>query len=258
MDAIMQHFRKDEQPFIEMALGWIREVENSYAPKLTDFLDPRERFILDSLIGGTDILVESYGAYPESERMRGLLFPSYYVPELTDFEVTVFRVKYATKFLTLEHKDVLGSLMSLGIDRAKFGDIQLAGDEVQFAVVSDLKDYMTANFISIGKAKVSVEEVETKEELIAAHDTWIESLQIVSSMRLDTVIASLLNFSRQKASVLIRSDRVRVNWATQNDPSAELYESDMLSIRGFGRFKIIAVEGRTKKDKVRLLTGHLE
>jgi RNA-binding protein YlmH len=83
-------------------------------------------------------------------------------------------------------------------------------------------------------------------------------LQIVSSMRLDTVIASLLNFSRQKASVLIRSDRVRVNWATQNDPSAELYESDMLSIRGFGRFKIIAVEGRTKKDKVRLLTGHLE
>ena len=148
--------------------------------------------------------------------------------------------------------------MSLGIDRAKFGDIQLAGDEVQFAVVSDLKDYITANFTAIGKAKVSVEEVKNKEELIATHDTWIESLQIVSSMRLDAVIASLLNLSRQKASVLIRSDKVRVNWATQNDPSAELYESDMLSIRGSGRFKIIAVEGRTRKDKVRLLTGHLE
>ena len=257
MDAIMQHFRKDEQPFIEMAMGWVREVENTYAPKLTDFLDPRERFIIESLIG-TDLLVDFYGAYPKSERMRVLLFPSYYVPEQTDFEVTVFRVKYATKFLTLEHKDVLGSLMSLGIERAKFGDIQLVGDEVQFAVVSELKDYMTANFTSIGKAKVSVEEVVNKEELIVTHDTWIESLQIVSSMRLDTVVASQLKISRQKASVLIRSDKVRVNWATQNDPSAELYESDMLSIRGSGRFKIIAVEGRTRKDKVRLLTGQLE
>ena len=258
MDAITQHFRKDEQPFIEMAMGWVREVENSYAPKLTDFLDPRERFIIESLIGGTDLLIDSYGVYPESERMRVLLFPSYYVPEPTDFNVTVFRVKYATKFLTLEHKDVLGSLMSLGIERAKFGDIQLAEDEVQFAVVSELKDYMTANFTSIGKAKVSIEEVENKDELIVTHDTWIESLQIVSSMRLDAVIASLLNLSRQKAAVLIRSEKVKVNWATQNDPSAELYESDILSIRGYGRYKIIAVEGRTRKDKVRLLTGQLE
>ena len=254
----MQHFRKDEQPFIEMAMGWVREVENSYAPKLTDFLDPRERFIIESLIGGTDIQFDSYGAYPNSERMRGLLFPNYYIPEPSDFEVTIFRVKYASKFLTLEHKDVLGSLMSLGIERAKFGDIQLSGDEVQFAVVSEMKDYITANFTAIGKAKVSVMEVVDKEELIVTHDIWIESLEIVSSMRLDTVVASLLKLSRQKASTLIRGEKVRVNWTTQNDPSIELYESDILSIRGSGRFKVIAIEGRTRKDKVRLLTGHLE
>ena len=124
--------------------------------------------------------------------MRSLTISKLLCSRTNDFDVTVFRVKYATKFLTLEHKDVLGSLMSLGIDRAKFGDIQLADDEVQFAVVSELKDYMTANFTAIGKAKVSVEEVENKEELIVTHDTWIESLQIVSSMRLDTVIASLI------------------------------------------------------------------
>ena len=51
-------------------------------------------------------------------------------------------------------------------------------------------------------------------------------------MRLDAVVAALLKLSRQKAAVLIRSEKVRVNWATQNDPSLELYESDILSIRG--------------------------
>lgn len=258
MDSIMQHFRKDEQPFIETAIGWLREVENTYAPKLTDFLDPRERFIVESLIGDTDILVSANGIFPNSERMRVLLYPNYYTPEQADFEVAVFRVNYAVKFITLEHKDVLGSLMSLGIDRSKFGDIQLDGDEVQFAVASDLKDYMTANFTLVGKAKVSVEEVVDAEELIVTNDVWIESLQIVSSMRLDTVVAGLLTISRGKAASLIHGDKVRVNWATQNDPSIELYESDMLSIRGAGRFKVIAVEGRTRKDNIRLITGKLE
>ena len=258
MDSIMQHFRKDEQPFIESATGWLREVENNYAPKLTGFLDPRERFIVESLLGNLDVLVESYGAFPNSERKRVLLFPNYYVPEREDFEVTVFKVNYASKFLTLEHRDVLGSLMSIGIDRSKFGDIHLVGDEVQFSVATELEDYMTANFTSIGKAKISVLKVDNPEELIVTHDTWIESLEIVSSMRLDTVAAALLSISRQKAATLIHGDKVRVNWTSQTNPSMELYESDMLSIRGSGRFKVIAIEGRTRKDNIRLLTGKLE
>ena len=47
MQHLIQHFRKDEQPFIEQVMGWQREVEDRYAPKLTDFLDPRQRFIVD-------------------------------------------------------------------------------------------------------------------------------------------------------------------------------------------------------------------
>lgn len=256
MENVMQHFRKDEQPFIETAIGWIREVENSYAPKLTDFLDPRERYIVESLVGGAELLVEAHGAFSESERMRVLLYPNYYIPEKEDFRITVFSVKYASKFLTIEHKDVLGSLMSLGLERAKFGDIQIQGDEVQFAVVAELKDYIIANFTSIGKAKIAVTEVE--DDLIVTHELWIETMNIVSSLRLDTVLAALLSVSRQKAVSLIRGDKVRVNWTSVNDPSLTLYESDVLSIRGSGRFKVIAIEGRTRKDNVKLLTGKLE
>ncbi len=258
MDAITQHFRKDEQPFIELVLGWIREVENSYAPKLTDFLNPRERFIVQSLTGGSDIRVDAYGAYDNAERMRVLLYPDYYVPAQNDYAVTVFTLNYASKFVTLKHKDVLGSLMSLGLGRPKFGDIKIDEERVQFAVVSELKDYLFANLTSIGKSKVSITEVTAKEALISLTETWSEELYIVSSMRLDAVLAALLGLARQKAVALIRGDKVQVNWTSQNEPALELYEEDILSIRGFGRYKVIAIEGRTKKDKVRLLTGKLE
>lgn len=258
MDTIMQHFRKDEQAFIENAMDWVREVENSYAPKLTDYLNPRERFIVESLTGGTDVLTSAYGAYKNAERMRMLLYPTYYTPEPEDYGVTILEVNYPSKFVVIEHKDMLGSLMSLGIDRSKFGDIHLQDDQVQFAVVSELKDYMFANLIAIGKAKVTLQEVVDEAQYLESEDVWIEALNIVSSMRLDAVIASILSISRQKAVSLIRGDKVRVNWTSQNDPSLELYEADILSIRGSGRFKVITVEGRTKKDKVRLLTGKLE
>lgn len=258
MDTIMQHFRKDEQSFIENVMGWVREVEYSYVAKLTDYMNPRERFIVKSLTGGTDLSVEAYGAYEDAERKRVLLYPNYYVPEREDYAVTVFKVNYASKFVTLEHKDVLGSLMSLGIDRSKFGDIRLNEEGVQFAVVGELKDYMIANLTSIGKSKVTVTELVNHEELITSDDTWIEEMNIVSSMRLDVVVSAILTISRQKAAALINGDKVRVNWTSQNEPSLELYEADIISIRGSGRFKVIAIEGRTKKDKVRLLTGKLE
>lgn len=258
MDSILQHFRKDEQPFIENAIGWIREVENLYVPKLTDFLNPRERYIVQSLVGNSDLLVSKEGAFSNAERMRMLIYPNYYEPEKEDYRVAVYKINYATKFLTLGHKDVLGSLMALGVDRSKFGDIQIADEEIQFAVTAELEDYIIANFTAVGKAKVSVSEIIDKDDWIASTDLWIESTQTVSSMRLDVIIAALLNLSRQKAVALIRSDKVRVNWASESNSAAELFEEDVLSIRGFGRFKVIAIEGRTRKDKIRLVTGKLE
>jgi len=257
VETILQHFRKDEQPFIETAIGWIREVEDTYSPKLTGFLDPRQRFIVESLVTGSGLLFETNGVFPEAERVRVLIFPDYYVPERSDYKISVFNVKYASKFLQLGHKDVLGSMMSLGIDRTKFGDIRISEDEVQFAVADELKDYMTANFTSIGKAKVTVNELTNPDELIGTLDIWEEAFYISSSMRLDTIVSVVLNIPRQKASALIHGDKVKLNWVVRNQPAFELFEFDMLSIRGFGRYKIIAIEGITRKENIRLIIGKL-
>lgn len=77
-------------------------------------------------------------------------------------------------------------------------------------------------------------------------------------MRLDVIIATVANISRQKAQNLIAAGKVKVNWTIRDQTSFELQEGDVVSVRGIGRMKLIMTEGRTKKDKIRLQVGQLE
>lgn len=259
MENVLQHFRKEEQPFIEQVVSLMREVEDRYAPKLTDFLDPRQQFIVDSIRRQyEDIGSTAEGTLEHAERKRVLLFPSYYTPSDNDFSMRVVEVHYPTKFVTLKHKDVLGSMMSLGIDRSKFGDIRVQDGAIQFVVALEVLDYVRANFTSIGKVKVHIDEIEDPIDYFAQQEEWTTETLTVSSLRLDTVIASIFNISRQKSASLIQSGKVKVNWSEKDQVSLELQELDLLSIRGHGRVKLMMIEGRTKKDKVRLQIGRLE
>ncbi len=258
MEEIFQHFRKEEQQFIEQVSGWLREVEDRYSPKLTDFLDPRQRFIVEAVVGSSDVLLMATGLFNDAERQRMLLYPSYYAPQLEDFNITVFELKYPSKFVSLRHPDILGSLMSLGLDRSKFGDIRIDQGRVQLAVMNEISAYMQSNFINAANVKVQLTEVLERTDLIEISEEWFEESYTVSSMRLDTVMSSVYNISRQKASALIHGGKVKVNWTLQEQPSFELHESDMISSRGYGRVRLIMIEGRTKKDKVRIQIGRLE
>lgn len=148
--------------------------------------------------------------------------------------------------------------MSIGLDRSKFGDIRVEDNRIEIAVEKEIADFVRANVTSIGKSKVQLNELDQDHLFLLNSETWVEESHTVSSMRLDTIIASLFNVSRQKASLLIHSGKVKVNWAYREQPSFELHESDLLSIRGFGRIKIGIIEGRTKKDKIRLQIGRIE
>lgn len=259
MEHLIQHFRKDEQPFIEQVVGWQREVEDRYAPKLTDFLDPRQRFIVESIIGQNDDLrIFTAGVFEEAERMRMLIAPSYFEPTADDFQIGIYTINYPAKFVQLRHPDVLGALLSIGLDRSKFGDIRLAESSVQFALASEIADYVRANLSGIGKVKVHVEPINQTDPLIQNEEQWVESSYTASSMRLDVVLATVANISRQKSQSLINAGKVKVNWTVREAVAYELQEGDIVSARGFGRLKVIMTEGRTKKDKIRLQIGRLE
>lgn len=258
MEHLIQHFRKDEQPFIEQVVSWQREVEDRYAPKLTDFLDPRQRFIVASILGqSNDLQMACSGMFEDAERQRMLIYPSYFEPQEDDFQMTVYTINYPSKFVQLRHPDVLGALLSLGLDRTKFGDIRVNEQQVQFVVAQEVAEYVRLHLTGIGKVKVRIEYIEESEPLIQNEDEWQEESHTVSSMRLDTILAKVLNVSRQKAQALIVGNKVRVNWTERDGVAFELQEGDIISVRGYGRVKVVMTEGRTKKDKIRLQIGRL-
>jgi RNA-binding protein YlmH len=253
---IYQHFRPEERDFIDQVLNWKNYVETHYTAKLTDFLDPREQHILKMLIGEQDeVNYRLYGGSPDVERKRALIIPEYLtVDEEEEFQVSLFEIHYPVKFVTIQHRQVLGTLMSLGLKRGKFGDILLKDNKCQFFAAKEISDYIKSNVETIGRAGVKLVESD-RQKAISTNEIWDERDLTISSLRLDTVISGIYQVSRQKSQLFIQQGLVKVNWTLTESPSFECGVGDMISVRGYGRAKILAIEGKTKKEKWRINVG---
>lgn len=256
MEHIYQHFRAYEQQWIDECYDLIQQVEDQYVPKLTPFLNPRERSILQSICNQQEIACSSYGGFEEAENQRVLIYPSYHEVIQDDFSIQLFQLRYATKFVTLTHREVLGGLMAIGLERATFGDILIVDEVIQFAATAETADFIAMQFTEVGKANVRAEQIEQTQLKRIEH--YEERLLFVSSLRLDTLLSEILHISRQRASKLIESEKVKLNWTVYTQKSEVVEVGDQLSIRGFGRFQILRIEGTTKKDNIRCVIGQLK
>ena len=256
--SIYQHFRPEEKEFIDQVINIRNYVENTYAPKLTDFLDPREQIILSQIIGNNqEVKFQLFGGYEQAERKRALIYPDYFQVKQEDFSLSLLEVNYPKKFVTIEHPNVLGSLMSLGLNRSKYGDIIIHNEDVQMIVEKEMEDYVRLQLDSIGKSKVTLTP-QSFENIITHEEDWIEITTTTSSLRLDTIVSSIYNFSREKAKNYILQGLVKVNFALNENVAFLCEEGDVFSVRGEGRSTIKSIEGKTKKDKYRIVIGKLK
>lgn len=252
---LYQHFRKEEREFIDRILEWMDQVREQYAPRLSDFLNPREIEIVQMVVGTKgDVRVKFFGGSDQAERKRAFLYPDYYTPALEDFDIKFYQLIYSAKFTKITHREVLGTLMSIGLKREKFGDILMDGSLIQIVVASEVSAYLQANITKMGNAGVKLREIQY-DDILKLKEVWQENVVTLSSMRLDTVISAIANISRQKSQQLIQQNRVKVNWKPIDNPSYEINKSDVISVRGIGRMKILSIDGKTKKDKWKILCG---
>ncbi|MFO8069098.1 MAG: RNA-binding protein [Alkalibacterium sp.] len=258
MENLYQHFREDERLFIDHVLDWIQKVELQYSPYLTPFLDPREQHIVDTIIGQhNEVKAEAFGGYEAAERKRLYLSPSYFEPAQEDFEIKIAELRYPKKFADLSHGKILGTLMGAGVKREMIGDIITDGERWQFFADVSIMQFLLSTLTKIGNITVQIEEIPYTEILLPK-DTWEERNEVVSSLRLDVILAKVFHISRQKSKELISSKKVKVNWNETERPDMLLGIHDVLSIRGYGRLRIEAIEGKTKKEKIRLKIGFLD
>ncbi len=87
-------------------------------------------------------------------------------------------------------------------------------------------------------------------------ESKLETMDItVASLRLDGICADVYRLSRSKVLAPIKAGRCRVNWKVEEDPSKSLKAGDVVSIQGFGRFKVMEQDGMTKKGRCRVKIG---
>ena len=167
-----------------------------------------------------------------------------------DFPIECILVKPKLKKFAdeLSHRDFLGAIMNLGIERACIGDI-IAKDSVAYIFVLDkMADFICDNLTKVKHTVVFAQKsfLPEQETLFTLEDKTV----IVSSLRLDCVISALYNLSRNDSSTLFADKKVFVQGKVCENTSHQIKKGEVISVRGAGRFIVDSVGGQTKKGRL--------
>ncbi len=191
-----------------------------------------------------------YGGYENAQRVMLGIFGQYSTPDTADFPLVTVRFTMRPED-RLTHRDFLGSLMSLGIERDQTGDI-LCGEGRTYAVLCPAAAELAVMQITkIGRTGVKCCFADDKD-IIVREDKFSDISATVSSLRLDCIVGAAAHISRDKSASLIRSGAVSVNHCAAESVSAAVSEGDTISVRGFGRFILHRIGGITKKDRIHI------
>mmetsp|Transcript_5858 Transcript_5858/g.21387 ORF Transcript_5858/g.21387 Transcript_5858/m.21387 type:complete len:367 (-) Transcript_5858:1286-2386(-) len=255
---------------------------NRWDVSYSDFLSPASALQAERVLAGLAGTIGTLriGGYPYAERVRlamghpeliGILSLKYApklegeavhsdetgkgerseAEELLDDAIAVARVEGDFRYTQPTHRDFLGAVLGLGINRTKVGDIILLdGGREGAQVVCDPRvlGLVEAELSRIRNVPVRVQRILPSQMKITP-PTFKTIRAVKSSARLDAIVAAGFGLSRTKASDCIRRGSVSVNWAPASKDSAQMDVGDTVSVRGLGRIKIARLV-ETSKGKI--------
>ncbi len=225
-----------------------------------NFISEADAYIASDMIcAAGDYSFILFGGYPDAERKCPVFIPDYFnsddilrEPSLADISFAEISVsKFDSDKAEFSHRDCLGALMALGIEREMIGDILTSGNSAIIILKTQIADFVKENLDGIGRYKVSV-ILSDKAEITKKEDFEFFS-NTVASMRLDGVIASVFKLSRGGAAEAIERGLVTVNGVTTMKTDSNVSEGSRISFRGKGRVIIEQVQGLSKKGRIRFI-----
>lgn len=198
-----------------------------------------------------------FGGYDGAERKCPVFLPDYLSyedvvasPSLAD---VIFAIAEVNRFdldrADFSHRDCLGALMGLGIERETIGDIVCSGGRAVIVLKSSVAELIQRELDSIGRFRITVSITDNAQ--IERCDDFVELSDTVASMRLDAVCASVFRLSRGAAVEAVEKGLVAVNGVETVKPDALVCEGDKISLRGKGRVMIGRHGGTSKKGRIR-------
>ncbi len=257
---------------------WAARLENAIdraergIPSALPFLTPAEQKGAERVLRSQGRAEQAYffGGYAGAERARLFLLPTYLTDCLPDAPtsceawqveavlgetltdaVCAVRIE-GSGYRELTHRDYLGSLLGLGLERDAIGDIALQSKHAAVTFCSRT----VADFLCKELCKVASDTVRTRlweiDESFTDGREYQPIHTTLASARLDCVVAALTNLSREAAQSAVRAGEVEVEFEAAERVDMLLQPPLTLSVRGHGRFRLCAFEGETRKGRLRL------
>ncbi len=232
----------------------------------SDFLNLNEQDIFSSIMDKMPpVNVTWIGGYEAAER-KIIYFSPLGVCGITQTPLCVVNIrplnaKFADK---LNHRDYLGAILNLGIERGKIGDILVLENECNVICLDSISDFIIGELPQIRHTRIKLQKKtiahpeplfeSTVEADIREYVPQYEEIKgTVASLRLDAILSLAFHTSRSKIVPYIEGEKVYINSKNVTSNSYILKDGDIVSVRGLGKFKFEESLSETKKGRVLVL-----
>lgn len=214
------------------------------------FLPPQIWTKLRGVCDSINLDMHTLGLTPYSEKQLVVFTPKNFDCSTLEKVVTYFKIDACNKFKIIQHKDFLGTIMSLGLKRETLGDI-IVKDNVGYCVATnDIFNILKSNLSQINTIPITISIITTTE---IPQLEFKEMIDTVSSFRLDSIVASIVNSSRNISTNLIEDGDVLVNYNVEKSKNKIVSIGSIITIRRKGKFILEKNLGESKKGKFKIL-----
>ena len=238
----------DELLLKKRVLELRKRVEFTYGTEFTDFLTLSEIDTAKTVLNGCNFMF--FGGLADTERQMLCIANEEITltPEL--FPISGVRIvpknsKFSEPF---SHRDVLGSVLGLGLERDVIGDIFIKEKEAYVLCAEHIAEFLAEQLIQVRHTNVICSVEEAKDtEFSKEYQTFSRT---VSAVRLDSVTAVAFGVSRSSAASAISGGKVFINGREITAPAAAVKEQDVISFRGIGKARLKEIGSLTKKGRI--------
>lgn len=215
------------------------------APMVSWFLTDQEQELALRLGRQAGVEAALEGGFADAERRQCCFYPAGERPRLT---LCCLKLSWRKNAPPPGHRDVLGSVLGLGLERKTLGDIRVEDDGAYVIAAQTAARVIESQLLTVGRTQVTTERLEQAPELEREEGTLLQDT--VPSLRLDAVLASGMRTSRGKAAAWIQDGAVQVNHETRTKADSPVAPGDVISIRGFGRLRLDKAGGENRKGRL--------
>lgn len=229
----------------ERHLGDIERRARNGEVILTKFLDLSEQSLALKL--AKEFKINFFGGIEGAERKRALV--NIKNPKISEYNIIAYQIIFS-KMVEFNHRNVLGTIMSLGVKRNTFGDIIVSNQEIYLLVSTEIAEYLETEFTEINHQPITLKKVNYQKLEIATTKAADLKTIIVPSFRLDVIIAYGFGISRNNVVKHIESGLVFINNKQILKPDYEVHLDEIISVRKYGRIKLVEIGKVTKKERI--------